>query len=170
MEIKKIKLSKTARLEISYKKQESDGSSSEVNEKHNSKAHQDFVDAMAGLRVHLQLLSGYAKPADVKDPALWGKEVDDFHVSGYSVGGEDEDQGIVITGYRIVPASKKAQILNCPFTRFNESEETRYKHMDHLISMIENVRDEAIKYLGGKFAVDPQQTLPLTFDTEEHLK
>lgn len=161
IEIKNVKITKADRAVIVYKKSEVDGATSEVTENHHSKVHEDFKNALAQLAVHFGVLTGYIKSSDVKDPALYGKDVDSFHVSGYSIGGEDEDQGIVIKGYRILPGSGKAVILNSPFTRFNEGDETRYKHMDHLINLIENARDEATKYLGGKFAPEPQLALEL---------
>lgn len=158
MQIKKVKLTKALRLEVSYKKEEADGSTSQVDEKHNSKAHDDFVTSMNSLRVHFGMLTGYLNPGEIRDPDVYMTNVDSFHVSGYSIGGEDEDQGIVITGHRILP-SGKAIILNSPFTRFNEDEATRYKHMDKLIARVEEVRSEAVKYLGGKFFKEPQQEL-----------
>lgn len=167
IEIRKVKVTKADRLEISYKKEEADGSSSEVTEKHNSKVHEDLKNAMAQLRVHLGMMTGYIKKSDVKDPAMYGKDVDSFHVGGYSIGGDDEDQGIVISGHRILPDGGKAVILNTPFTRFNEDEATRYKFMDQLIDLVENVRNEVNAYLGGKFALNPQTSLELKDGEEE---
>ncbi len=167
VEIKKVKKTKAERLEITYKKEDADNSSCEVTEKHASRVHVDFNKALDELRVHFGLLTGYIKASDVKQPKDYGKEIDSFHVSGFSIGGEDEDQGIVITGHRILPGSGKAIILNSPFTRFNEDPATRYKFMDELIKVLVDVKDETTKYMGGKFYTDVQGALP--FDkTEEH--
>lgn len=166
LQIKKVKLTKQGRLEIKYIKKEADNSSSEVEEKHSSKAHKDFTDALDKMRIHLAMLFGFMKPTEVKDPVSYMTGVGDYHVQSFSIGGEDEDQGIVISGYRILP-SGKAAILNTPFTRFNEDEATRYKHMDALLKVVAEVREETVKYMGGKFEEDAQLSLNLGNPVQE---
>jgi len=160
IQIKKVRLTKQERLEIKYKKEEADKSTSEVEEKHGSKVHNDFKDALDKMRIHMAMLFGFVRPNEIKDPVSYMTGVENYFVQSFSISGEDEDQGIVISGYRILP-SKKAAIINTPFTRFNEDETTRYKHMDELLKVVTEVREETIKYMGGKFAEEAQLQLNL---------
>lgn len=162
IQIKKVKIHSNQRGELKYKRVEGDGATSNVDkETPDKKVHKDFSDTLLALRVHFGILCGYITAKEVKDPKSYMHEIDSFHVSGFSVAGEEEDEGIVITGHRILKPSGKAIILNSPFTRFNEDDATRYKHMDALIEAVKEAKDEAVKYLGGKYEMEVQLALQL---------
>lgn len=160
----RVKLTKKGNLDLSYKRKEQDGHEAIVTEEHKSKVHVDLETALAKMRIHLGLMTGYIQEGEVKDIKSYGVSVGAFYVSGFSIGGKDEDsEGVVVTGHKIL-SNGKAVILNTPFYRFNEKEETRYPFMDDLISLITEVRGECALYLGGKVYVDPQGKL---FEKEE---
>lgn len=162
MEFKKIKLIKSAKAHIVYSLNEADGKKKTITEDSDAKPHEDFIHAMDRIRVHFAILTGYLKPADVKDPETFTGPagfLEGFKVSSVSISGEEEDQGVVISGHRNLPVSNKAVILNSPFTRINEDDKTRYKFMDELVDQLDEIKGEAKKFIGGKFEADPQQEL-----------
>lgn len=160
IEIKSAKLVKEQTLEITFAKTEKDKTTTSVKETHKSKAHPDLVDAYAALKAHLGILTGYISPKLIKDITNTQDVdlVDQFKVSSFSLGGDEGAEGFVITGHRILP-NKKAVILNSPFTKFEEKEETRYPFMEDLEEKLETIQKELALYLGGKFAPEPQQEL-----------
>lgn len=158
--IERAKLVKQETLEVTFSKVEKDKSSTAVTEKHKSKAHPDLVNAYNALAIHLGLLTGYISPKSVKDITKPDEVelVDQFKVTSFSLGGDEGAEGFVLTGHRLLP-NGKAVILNSPFTRFEEKEETRYQFMEDLDDKLGVVQTEVAKYLGGKVAPDPQQDL-----------
>lgn len=133
-----------------------------------SKAHQDFIKTLPPLAAHYAILTGYIKPGPIKDiTKLDDPILADFHISGFHISGDDEDESIIITGHRIVPESGKAVILNSPLRRFNEDDKTRYKFMDELLLAVAYAKEEAIEYIGGKVYKEPQMQLELKDPDEE---
>jgi hypothetical protein len=119
-----------------------------------------MVQAFENCRVHLACLLGFVSVAKIKKietPPL--ELIENFHVSGISIK-TGEDPGVVISGHVITPY-KKAGIINTPFTRFEEGEETAYKFTEDLFDKVQRVVAEVKEYLQkGKKADDPQQALP----------
>jgi hypothetical protein len=122
--------------------------------------HDDFKSAFAGLTLHFTLLAGFVDISEIKqfgNPPK--KATEDFRVSGYSIGGADDDPGIIITGIRTLKNGKTVTV-NTPFTRFNEETETGYKFIDQLLESIDRVEKESAEYLdNGKSAPDPQMSM-----------
>src|SRR5688572_6655917 len=79
--------------------------------------HQDLIDAINALASHYALLLDYATEKNYKET----KELENITVTGYSIGGKEDDQGIMIFGHRLTKRGKAAS-CNTPFERFDEDE------------------------------------------------
>jgi hypothetical protein len=170
--IQKAKLVKGESLEVTYSKTEAQTSENiEVNEKHTAVAHQDLKDSFQAMAVHLALLSDFLSPDQIKDINKYDpKLVEKFTVRGFSVGGNEGEEGVVIMGHKIL-RNGKALGLNTPFSRFDENPETRYTFMDDLQTCIKDAETEVLLYINGdKVAPDPQADLPFPEDDKSKKK
>lgn len=166
IKITKVKILKDSAPELEYKIEKGKDSVAR-NENHTAKPHEDFVNSLLGLKIHLAILTDYVKPKQVKKITEYDSElVEEFNVTGFSVKGKsEEEEGVVITGYKITP-SGQIVTLNTPFTRFNAEEDVAYKYMDHLQERIDVCISEALAYIRGeKKAPEPQQELPFAEET-----
>jgi len=162
--IKKMKLVKKEFITLSYSRIEADGSTTNVNEDHKAPVHNDLKSKFQSLSVHLALLCDYLSTRQIKDINAYDPElVSNFFVTGVSIGGNDDDEGIVLTGYKIT-RSDKAVILNTPFARIEEVQETKYRYMDDLTGKVDELQKEIELYLGGKRGPDPQGSLEFPED------
>ena len=159
MKILKVKLVKGGEsVELLLSKQEGK-SITKSKEEHSAPVHADFIAAMKSLAIHFGILTDYIKPKEVKNISQYDvKLIEDFTVTGYSIGGDEEDRGVTITGMKR-KSNGKMIIINTPFTRFVEAEESQYQFIEHLEERITEVEREVEEYLKGKVAPDPQQTL-----------
>lgn len=123
--------------------------------------HKDFKNALGALRVHLAILTDYITESESKNKDL----VEKFTVTGYSIGGEDEESGFVITGYRT--GSRGNTTLNTPYIRFQQSEKNPYLLMNDLTSKIDVAESEVLKYLTEGKCSDEQLDL---FDGKKNEK
>lgn len=130
--------------------------------------HKDLTQSFQNLAIHLALLTGYVSVKTVKNIETPKAELTEgFHVNGISVKTGD-DPGVVISGHRILE-NGKAVILNTPFTRFEEGEESAYKFTDDLVNRIERAELEVNAYVdGSKLGDDPQ--LAMTFENEDETR
>lgn len=143
---------------VSYRKTLADGSHRDCEESGDAEVHPDFKKAMSALTVHLAVISEFVDLDHVDNvtPAM----IQDFSVTSYSIGGKEDNEGIVITGHKIL-STGKALGLNTPFTRFEE--EDGYVFMEHVINQLGIIEDEAKAYLdGSKVGVNKQ--LNMAFD------
>lgn len=110
--------------------------------------HPDLVQSFKNMRIHLGILCGYIAAKTVKNIETPKDElIESFHVKGISVKSGD-DPGIVISGHRILE-NGKAVILNTPFTRFEEGEESAYKFVEDLLAKCERAEVEVNAYVDG---------------------
>lgn len=159
LQIKKVKINAKGIATVWYVQSQDNGKKPKLTHEGDAVVHDDFRNAVDELAPHYALLTGYASFARGLKIETLKTATSNFHVSGYSIGGKDEDEGIVITGHIIVNFSGKAVIVNSPFTRFNEGEETRYKFMDQLIECVQQIINEAREYINGKFKPEAQQQI-----------
>lgn len=164
--IEKVKLEKGETLEITYSRIEKDATTTSVSESHKAPVHPDLKNCFKALCIHLGILCDYISFGQVKkidnyDPKL----VEKFNVSGISIKGGDDDAKIVLTGHKL-NKSGKAIILNTPYTRVDEDEETGYKFIDNLVTLKDNLIREVQLYLGGKRGEEPQGSLDFPEDTD----
>ena len=85
-----------------------------------------------------------------------------FEVTGYTVSGSDDNEGVVLVGKRFLK-SKKVLNLIAPFTMFNNENE-EYKHAFELQQAIEACNYEVEQYLTAKKWAVVQQELPFDGD------
>lgn len=147
--ITKAKIVKGDGLEIHFIETEADNMKVPKWEKCPAIPHPDLNAAWEALAIHLAIMTGYVKPGDIKDlKKIKPEMVEGFKVTSFSLGGDEEKEGIVLSGHKIL-YNKKAVILNTPFTRFEEQDATRYQFMDELDEAIGDLRDEITKFMAG---------------------
>jgi len=147
--ITKAKIVKDAGMEIHFIETEKDNLKVPKWEKCPAIPHADLTIAWEALAIHLAVMTGYVKPGDVKN--IWKpkpEQVEGFKITSFSLGGDEEKEGIVLSGHRIL-WNKKAVILNTPFYRFEEQDATRYQFMDELDEALETLRDEINLFMKG---------------------
>jgi hypothetical protein len=160
MEIIKAKITKENTLEAVFKNENEDT----VTIEGKNIIHKDMRAAFDDLIPHLAFLCEQ-KEADKKESL---DELPDtvsttFEVSGYSIGGSDDNEGTTLTGKRFLK-SKKVLNLNAPFTMFNNENE-EYPFAFELQQAIEACNYEVNQYLTAKKWAIVQQELP--FQNEE---
>lgn len=152
IEIKSVKIKDSKPLIAYFPLDENGEHKAEITYDKGPKCHEDFNKKLEALAVHFAILTGYINPSPIKaieDFEDKHQTVESFKVSGFHIGGKDEDQGVVIVGHRILP-NGKAQILNSPFYRFNEDDASRYKFMDELQLALVDCEEEAKLYISGE--------------------
>jgi len=116
--------------------------------------HEDLKTAFQKLHRHLAILADQEK-APKNSTAFQQVEYEKFGVRGFSIGGNDENEGVTISGY----LDGKYGIVNLPspFTKFEGSE---YPFLSELYDDVSACIDEVEEYLfNGKRA--PEQQLEL---------
>ncbi|MCD8093917.1 MAG: hypothetical protein LUF01_14275 [Bacteroides sp.] len=155
MNITKAKITKDNTLVASFKNENEDN----VTIEGKNLVHKDLKAAFNALIPHLTFLCEQ-KEADGKVglDELTDGIYSTFDVSGYSIGGSDDDEGVTLVGKRFLK-SKKVLNLIAPFTKFsNENEE--YDHAFDLMQAIEACNYEVERYLTARKWAIVQQELP----------
>lgn len=154
----KGKADSPGKTEIKFRETFTDKSHVISNNEFDGPAHKDLINALNGFKPHLALLTEFLQEKQLKDESLLEK----FHVSGYSIGGKEEEEGITIKGYRT--GKRGNTTLNTPFTRFDSEDDKAYILIADLQEKLASLEFEVLKYLiEGKRAPDPQGSL---FDEE----
>lgn len=159
------KTKKATGLVLTYKKKDN-ADDVDGTETHKAPIHSDLAEAIKRLAIHLAVITGYVKVNQVEDIAMPAPELtDQFHVNGYSMGGEEDQgtDGIVISGHRT--EGGHATILNTPFRKFGENPASRYAFMDDLVACVNVIEDEIAQYLNGEKRGTPTQ--PELFEKPE---
>lgn len=142
-------------FEAEYSARISDNSSVQAVECKAARLHPDLIAAFANLNPHLARMT-----YQLDDKGL--PISDDVVCNSFSLKGDDEMQGVVLSGIRKLP-NGSTLTLNTSFTRFDDDE--KYGHLDTLLDDVNNCEDEVKLYLfTGKCGVDPQGDL---FNNEE---
>src|SRR3954468_1654574 len=127
--IEKAKIVKGETVEVHYIEINDKGDRAKMSKSLKAPMHDDLKQAFKNIAIHLAIMTGYVATKQVKDIETPKEELTEgFIVTSYSIGGNEEDQGVVISGHKKLP-SGKAVILNTPFERFTQKEETRYIFM-----------------------------------------
>lgn len=166
--IEKVKLIKGESLDIEVRRKQADGTYTSSAESYKRKIHPDIQDKLNSLVPHLAVLTGYHTVKSIKDINKPNMEhFDTFKVNSYSIGGKEGSEGITISGHNLVPTGG-AVILNSPFKRFEEGDETRYVFMDNLESILNELEEEVKSYMdGSKVGIDPQGELAFESSKED---
>ncbi|MDP3452278.1 MAG: hypothetical protein Q8R90_04925 [Bacteroidales bacterium] len=126
-------------------------------------AHDDLKKAFDRLTLHMVMICDLRKSELISvetfesDEAL--KQFEDYSVTGFSIGGEEEHEGLVIFGSRKFPSGKVLNITT-PFTKFSDDNDP-YVFEAELYNDIQACLYEVEQYLEGKFAI---KQLELPFD------
>lgn len=166
IKITKAKI-KNSQLELAYNRIDSDNNATvEVTEKLPYIVHPDLVSTFVRLRKHLAKLCDL-REGDVLNESNFEKfsaeELPNLFVSSFTIAGDDENEGVVITGGKKLSSGKIIN-LNTPFTRFTD-ESDPYLFESDLFVDIQGCIYEVEEYLAGKFAVK-QMEIPFDGDPD----
>lgn len=149
------KITKLQTLEVSFKEIYADGTTAEVEKICADLVHPDLKEAFRSLIPHLIVICDQkgstifnAKNINDLDSIDAWKDGEDYKVSSFTIAGEDQNEGITVSGTKKI-GSKKLN-LHSPFTKWEDKE---YKYIDKLSEALHHVIDEVKEYLTGKFAV-----------------
>jgi hypothetical protein len=117
--------------------------------------HPDLMKAVKGLSVHLAVLTEYIDEKDCHK----NDEVDKFVVTGFKMVGKEDEEGVVLEGYRKTRYKKKVPLPNTPPVRFKKNQKNPYVLQEDLQKALKLVEDEVALYLGGKKGTDAQGEL-----------
>jgi hypothetical protein len=121
-----------------------------------NRPHPDFVNALAELRQHVVMLcelGDYGSLDTIDDKLL-----NSIEVTGISIGGSDEHEGVTIIAKRKLKHNKILNLIT-PFTKW-EDEHMPYQYESDLSVCCSQIIDEARQYLVfGKYAPDAQMKM-----------
>lgn len=154
--IKKAKIKDDLFLEVEYTEELPGHSKKDTKLSCTVPVHQDLKDSFQNLHKHLAVLCDQVK---VKGRSLEAFNHDSFglfSVSGFTIRGNEDNEGVVISGHR--DGQYGNVNLNTPFTKYDDEE---YPFTSELAEQIEAAVYEVEQYLfEGKKAPDRQ----LAFD------
>ena len=168
--IKKVKI-KSNSLEVELTEtHETEGGpvTNEVIMKCAGLVHDDLRKAITKLALHMIVICDLRKSELINDDTFTHDDISDFDeykVHGFSTGGEDEHEGVVLIGSRKFTSGKVLNITT-PFTKYSD-ENFPYEYEAELYNDIEACVFETELYLQGKYAV---KQLELPFDEVEELE
>jgi hypothetical protein len=169
MEIKKARLLKVKDgygLDLTIDGQDKAGAAMNGNDKYKGLVHADLKNAFDALRPHLAMVAGWVPTTSVEDIAAPNMALfEKYHVHGYSLGGDDEKPGVVISGH-VINYRGKAVNYHTPFEMLDGAPEARYVYMDDLIAKINVVETEIEKYFSGKRG-EPHKPKPEEVDERQ---
>lgn len=151
--IKKAKIKDDLFLEVEFTENLPGHSKNDTRLASTVPVHDDLKICFQKLHKHLAILCdevGSPKKKDFEDA-----EFPAFFVRGFSISGNDENEGVTISGYK---EGKYGDVnLNTPFTKWNESE---YSFVNELSLDIEAALHEVDQYLfHGKRAPEKQMEI-----------
>lgn len=177
IQITKIKLSSDGTLQINYDEIVTTDEEPVINHviiAGGHTVHQDMRDAIARLTIHGAIIceqikttkagkgqtavmpSGEVMNMPIKIDADQLKILESCQVYGFSIGGDDEKPGAVLNMKRRL-SNGQTIVINTPFSEFEKK--NGYKYRSKLAEDIEAACQEAILYLEGKKAPDPQLSM-----------
>ena len=151
--IKKAKL-KGRRLTLDYFRAV-EGGSDTISVKCANQVHPDLLAAMDKLIPHFILLCELPESTALAID-LMANQIDEVDISelpkiqvtGFSIGGDDEDEGLTIIGSRLLEKGKSLNI-NSPFTKYDRED---YQYADELSLAIQGIENEIREFLNGKIS------------------
>ena len=130
-------------------------STDEVIMKGGANYHTDLRTAFDALIIHLVVLCELGEYRDLESkPDL----LNDFQVTGFTLGGSDEHAGCCLIGRKNLSTRKVLNLVS-PFTKFDD-ETTDYKHNRDLEALVNKATEEAELYLSGKHEPSSQLNFP----------
>lgn len=160
VKIKKAKLKDELFLEGEYTEELPGHSKNDTKISSTVPVHQDLKDAMQKLHAHLAILCDVGVKAP-KKKEFGTADYPEFTVKGFSIGGNDENEGITISGYK--EGVYGLVNLNTPFTKY---ENDTYPFTEELNMDVEAVLHEVEQYLFHEKKA-PEKQLSMEFEDEE---
>lgn len=117
------------------------------------KVHADLLATFDALTPHLMTLCEWCEFRDVEEH----QDKHRFSVTGFSIGGSDEHEGVTLIGRKNLK-SKKVLNLVTPFVKFDD-ETTDYDYAHELWGQVSAACREVEAYLDGKHEPTKQMTL-----------
>ncbi|HCY40407.1 MAG TPA: hypothetical protein DHV48_03500 [Prolixibacteraceae bacterium] len=139
---------KNDRLEVTYRENFTEANySNEVSKKCSQVVHADLRAALERLKLHLVVVCEQPEAGKVNFESIHEFKLDDldnYIVTGYTIGGNDESAGVTIIGQKLL---KSGQVLNliAPFTKFEEND--NYDFSGELYADIQACNWEVEEYL-----------------------
>jgi hypothetical protein len=167
--IKKVKLIDRLFLELEYEEviQEAElFHTTEISMKSKREVHEDLVNAIDALIPHLSFMSEQIEDDDrfSGDMVEFSKmeEFKKFLVTGFSIGGSGDHEGVTITGRRRLRNNRVLNI-NTPFTKFNDENAgaESYGRLEEMILDINTCINEVCLFVDGKYK--PSDQLAIEF-------
>lgn len=164
--VSKVKLVDDEYLAVEFSKSEDDGTNSTgTYENRKRPVHDDFRKALLGMRIHWALGMTYLAAGKKKSVDAFDEEdLKDYTVTGISLGKNEDETGVVITGYK-TREDGKCCIANTPYQKFEGDEDAPdygfNRFLENLQDRVKKVLDETRLYLGGKRAPKVQAELEL---------
>lgn len=159
--IKKAKIKDSLFLEAEWTEELPGHSKNDTKLSSTIPIHDDLKESFDNLHAHLAILCdevNFPKKANFDD-----LEFADFTARSFSIGGNGENEGVTISGYK--KGTYGIVNLNTPFTKYEDSE---YPFLSELGEHIQKCIYEVEQYLfHGKRA--PEKQLELGFDESESL-
>lgn len=153
MEIKKASLLKVPDghgLVLGFGATDKAGAAMSGDDKFKGLIHADLKRAWDRLKVHMALIPGLVPVTAVEDIAEPNMALfDKFFIHAFSIGGDEDKQGITLSGHWITYRNK-AFNFHTPFELFEAAPEARYVYMDDCIAALTDLKREIELYLGGK--------------------
>jgi hypothetical protein len=125
--------------------------------------HKDLLAAMNRLRVHLVTLTEQPEAKLVTQDSINDFDLtllDNYTITGYTIGGSDEHEGVTITGQKLLKLGRVLNLVS-PFIKY----EDEYEFQEELGQDVEMVTYEVKEYLlNGKFGIKQES---LDFDAPQ---
>ncbi|PRY51499.1 hypothetical protein B0I27_10784 [Arcticibacter pallidicorallinus] len=147
IEIRKAKLTKELVLtKIGYIELNETGEKTEVDGVNcDWIAHNDLVQSFQRLIPHIAFMCEVPEVLNLTLDQV--DHVESISVSSFTIGGEDEHEGISISGVRTL-STGKTQVLNTPFYKWEDDQP--YEYMNELGEIVANIKHEVEEYLFRK--------------------
>ncbi|KAF0190418.1 MAG: hypothetical protein FD166_3811 [Bacteroidetes bacterium] len=139
----------------------------EILKKCNTLVHDDLLAAFDRLKIHMVKACDFKKSELITPESIESLDLSllsDYHIKGFSIGGDDESEGVVLIGSREFSSGKVLNIIT-PFIRYAE-EVDPYEFSAELADAVNAAVYEVEQYLfEDKYAI---KQLEIPFDEEEH--
>lgn len=110
--------------------------------------HDDLVNAFDNLKKHLVCICDMRGSDMLHQSNIEGFDLEllkEYNITGFSIGGNDENEGVTLIGNRKFVSGKVLNIIT-PFTKFQD-ENDPYKFASELVEDIEHCKYEVEEYL-----------------------
>jgi hypothetical protein len=160
---------KNDRCEVTYKESFTEANySNEVSKKCSQIVHVDMKKALDRLRLHLVMVCEQPEAVLVDFESIHQIDLEEFNnyvVTGYSIGGNDESAGVTIIGQKLLKSGSVLNLIS-PFIKFEDSD--AYLFAGELYSDIQSCNYEVEEYLfAEKWGIKQQE---FDFDVPEELQ